>query len=293
MNAITLHGLTKNYGSARGIKNVNLEIQKGEFFGFIGPNGAGKSTTVKLLFNFFFPSGGSAKVLGMDSIKDTARIKQVTGYVPGEVRYYADMKAEKLFTTTMAFHKKTDAVELDRLCSLFEIERNKRLGELSLGNRKKVAIVSALCFEPELIVLDEPTSGLDPLMQRTLFEVLKERCSRGATVFLSSHNLTEVQEHCTKAAFIKEGEIIDIEDFALNKQPEKLVTLFDAQNIEPMLNSGATVLSEENGKILMLYKGDMARLAQAISECHALDFTVEKPSLETRFLSYYKGGTEQ
>ncbi|SDN73388.1 ABC transporter ATP-binding protein [Acetanaerobacterium elongatum] len=293
MNAITLHELTKNYGSARGIKNVNLEIQKGEFFGFIGPNGAGKSTTIKLLFNFIFPSGGSVEVLGMDSIKDTAKIKQITGYVPGEVRYYADMKADELFKTTMAFHKKTDVEELNRLCTLFEIEQNKRLGELSLGNRKKVAIVSALCFEPELIVLDEPTSGLDPLMQRTLFEVLKESCSRGTTVFLSSHNLTEVQEHCSKAAFIKEGEIIGIEDFTLQQQPEKLVALFNAQSIEPMLNSEATVLSEENGKVLVLYKGDPARLAQVISECHALDFTVEKPSLETRFLSYYKGGTER
>lgn len=293
MNAITLHGLTKNYGCARGIKNVNLEIKKGEFFAFIGPNGAGKSTTIKLLFNFIFPNGGSAELLGLDSIKHTVRIKQVTGYVPGEVRYYADMKAEELFKTTMAFHKKTDAEELNRLCALFEIERNKRLGELSLGNRKKVAIVSALCFEPELIVLDEPTSGLDPLMQRTLFEVLKEYCGRGATVFLSSHNLTEVQEHCTKAAFIKEGEIIDIEDFTLQKQPEKLVTLMGAKSIEPLLNAEAKVLSEENGKTLLLYKGDPARLALIISECHALDFTVEKPSLETRFLSYYKGGTEQ
>ncbi len=293
MSAISLKNLTKTYGTARGIKNVSLEIKQGEFYGFIGPNGAGKSTTIKLLFNFIYPTAGSASVLGLDAVADSAKIKQRVSYVPSEVRYYADMKVDELFKTTLAFHQKTDFEELERLCTAFEIERGKRLGELSLGNKKKVAVVSALLCEPELIVLDEPTSGLDPLMQRTLFEILKERNSKGATVFLSSHNLLEVQEHCTKAAFIKEGEIIEVQDLTVEQQREKIVTLWGAQSLQPLVTIGAEQLAQEGGKVIFSYKNDLTRLAHAIGESGAQDYTVENPSLETRFLSYYKGGSAQ
>ncbi|MFA9380252.1 MAG: ABC transporter ATP-binding protein [Acetanaerobacterium sp.] len=294
MSVITLNNLTKTYGKSRGIQDVNLTVEKGEFYGFIGPNGAGKSTTIKLLFNFIFPTGGGASVLGLDCVHDSKKIKQTTAYVPSEVRFYPQMTSRELFLATLAFHQKKDPQQLEEMCALFEIEQNKRIGELSLGNRKKVAIVCALICEPELMILDEPANGLDPLMQRTLFEVLKKRNAQGLTVFLSSHNLTEVQEHCSKAAFIKEGRIIEVQDFTQQTTKEKIVTVWGAQHIGALTAAGAVILKEDNNRCVLSYCGDdLSQLANAVAQSAALDFTVENPSLESRFLSYYKGGSAQ
>ena len=290
MSAISIKSFTKNYPTGRGIENISLEVEPGELYGFIGPNGAGKSTTIKLLLNFIYPTSGSAQILGQDVVSGSAKIKEKTGYVPSEVRFYGNMTADSLLQTTLSFHNKKNTGELNRLCELFEVDKDKKLAELSLGNKKKVAIVSALIFDPELIILDEPTGGLDPLMQKRLFEVLKERTKNGTTVFLSSHILTEVQEYCSKVAFIKEGKIIEVQDLSTKQNNSKILTIWGAAELDCFLKIGARKLDASDGKTALLYEGDLNILAKAIFDSNAKNYTVENPSLESKFLSYYEGG---
>lgn len=293
MSVISIQKLTKQYPTGRGVVDISLKVEKGELYGFIGPNGAGKSTTIKLLLNFIFPTGGSAQIMGMDCAAESDKIKRKTGYVPGEVRYYGNMTALSLLKSTLAFHGRRDTEELDRLCSLFEVEKNKRLSELSLGNKKKIALVSALLCDPELVILDEPTNGLDPLMQKRLFEELKARTQKGVTVFLSSHVLTEVQEYCSKVAFIKEGKIIEIQELAGEVEPAKILTVFGAADLEQFYRLGAKKLEATKEKTVLYCSGNLHQMAKAIYESGAENFTVENPSLESRFLSYYEGGEQK
>lgn len=290
MSIISTRKLTKNYPTGRGVIDIDLNVEKGELYGFIGPNGAGKSTTIKLLLNFIFPTSGSAQVMGMDCVTESEKIKRKTGYVPGEVRFYGNMTALSLLKSTLAFHGRSDTEELDRLCALFEVEKGKRISELSLGNKKKIALVSSLLCDPELIILDEPTNGLDPLMQKRLFAELKERTQKGATVFLSSHVLTEVQEYCSKVAFIKEGKIIEVQELTGERETAKILTVFGAADMGRFQAIGAKKLESSQDKTAWYYNGDLNLLAKAVYESGAKNFTVENPSLESRFLSYYEGG---
>lgn len=294
MSVISIQKLTKMYGTSRGILDVDLEVQEGEIYGFIGPNGAGKSTTIKLLLNLIFPTAGAAKVFGLDIVEQSAQIKQKIGYVPGEVRYYEHMTAQELLEATLSFHGMKNKDELEHLCTVFEIERNKKLGELSLGNKKKVAIAAALVHSPALVLLDEPTSGLDPLMQKRLFDILRERNQQGMTVFLSSHNLNEVQEHCTKAAFIKEGKIIEVQELSKEFKRARLVTLDAlAPAKEALAAIGAKLYKEESGLVSFIYDGETNGLTKTLAGLDIQTLTVENTSLESKFLSYYDRGTEQ
>ncbi|MEG2800246.1 MAG: ABC transporter ATP-binding protein, partial [Erysipelotrichaceae bacterium] len=196
MNIIETKNLTKNYGKNRGIQDINISVKEGEIFGFIGPNGAGKSTTIKTLLNFIYPTSGSSKILGMDIVEDSSKIKEYIGYVPSEVRYYDDVKVKDIIKYSKSFYPKTDQEYVDKICNELELDMNKKMGELSLGNKKKVSIAQALIHSPKLLILDEPTNGLDPLMQNKLFNILLKEKEKGNTVFLSSHNLTEVQNLC-------------------------------------------------------------------------------------------------
>ena len=293
MSVISIKGLTKTYGKSRGITDVNLEVEEGDIYGFIGPNGAGKSTTVKLLLNMIFPSTGSASIFSMDVIRESAKIKSLTGYVPGEVRYYENMTALKLLEATLSFHKIQSRDELERLCEIFEIEKNKKLGEMSLGNKKKVAIAAALVHEPKLILLDEPTSGLDPLMQKRLFELLKEKNTNGLTVFLSSHNLNEVQECCTKVAFIKEGNIIEIQELSHEFKRSKIITIDGNPSMAELEAIGTHFIKQEGTAVSYLYDGDINKLIGTLANADIKDITIENTSLESKFLSYYDGGNEK
>ena len=208
MNAIETEKLTKTYGSSRGITELKLTVSSGDFFGFIGPNGAGKSTTIRTMLGLISPTSGSAKVLGLDIVSQKNEILSRVGYLPSEINFTSGMKVSDVIKYSADLRHKNCKDISDVLCERLGIDTGKKVDDLSLGNRKKVGIVCAVQHEPELLILDEPTSGLDPLMQREFFDILTEQNKNGSTIFFSSHILSEVQNHCRSAAFIRDGRII-------------------------------------------------------------------------------------
>lgn len=290
MNIIETKNLTKNYGKNRGIQDINISVKEGEIFGFIGPNGAGKSTTIKTLLNFIYPTSGSSKILGMDIVEDSSKIKEYIGYVPSEVRYYDDVKVKDIIKYSKSFYPKTDQEYVDKICNELELDMNKKMGELSLGNKKKVSIAQALIHSPKLLILDEPTNGLDPLMQNKLFNILLKEKEKGNTVFLSSHNLTEVQNLCDRACVIKDGKIIDI--IEIEKETSKLnlkITLTSSDiTKEIILVLSSKLLSNKENTYTFTYSKDIDTLIKEISKFKIDELLIEKENLEDTFLDYYK-----
>ncbi|KOF56597.1 MULTISPECIES: ABC transporter ATP-binding protein [Clostridium] len=288
MYAIETNDLCKFYGKSRGIINVNLKIECGEIFGFIGPNGAGKSTTIRTILNFIFPTSGSAKIMGFDCIKESKRIRELIGYLPSEVNYYDDMKIRELLKYSGDFYNKDCSKRIKELCDIFEVDSSKKINQLSLGNKKKVGIIQALLHEPKLIILDEPTSGLDPLMQKTFFEVLKEENKKGATIFFSSHILSEVQEMCNKVAIIKEGKILKTEEISKlrDAQFKKVMVNFNDE-ISSIDIPGAINAVKLGTSVKFLYNGDINDLIDNLHKNKIKNLTIEEPSLEEIFMHYY------
>lgn len=292
MDAIQIMSLTKYYGKARGIIDLSLSVKEGEFFGFIGPNGAGKSTTIRTLLGLISPTSGQAQVFGMDICKDRKQILSDIGYLPSEAVFYTGMKVKDILKLSADLRKVDCTEETKRLCDRLQLNTNRKVEELSFGNRKKVAIVCALQHQPRLLILDEPTSGLDPLMQREFFEILRERNKQGTTVFLSSHVLSEIQRNCTRAAIIREGRIIACDSVEeLSKTNAKRVTVHGKIQIQAL--DGIRDLQETDGSYSFLYSGDMNHLLQTLADGDVSDLSVAEPDLEEIFLHYYENGGEQ
>lgn len=287
MEAIKTNNLTKYYGKARGITDLNLSVEKGEFFGFIGPNGAGKSTTIRTLLGLISPTSGNAEIFGKDIITEKEAILQNVGYLPSEALFYQGMKVKDILKLSADMRKKNCKAEAELLCERLQLDLSRKVDELSFGNRKKVAIVCALQHKPDLLVLDEPTGGLDPLMQKEFFDILRERNKEGATVFLSSHVLSEVQRNCTRAAIIRDGRIIACDSVdVLAKTSAKRVTVHGMVNLENL--DGVRDRNDMEESVSFLYGGDMESLLRALSSGQVKDLTVTEPDLEEVFLHYYE-----
>ena len=292
MNAIQTDGLTKFYGRSRGIIELDLEVQEGEFYGFIGPNGAGKSTTIRILMGLIHKTRGSARILGKDISKEKEQILSVTGYLPSEAVFYPDMRGRDLIRLSADLRRKDCRKTSSDLCERLQLDPSRRISELSFGNRKKLAIVCALQHDPQICILDEPTGGLDPLMQREFFEILKERNKKGMTVFLSSHILSEVQRFCSRAAIIREGRIIasgSVEE--LTRTNAKRVTVrgtFDPSGLPDVRD-----LQISGDMVSFLYGGDINLLLSRLSRHQIMDLSLSEPDLEEIFLHYYTEGDEK
>jgi ABC-2 type transport system ATP-binding protein len=287
---IEINKLTKSYGKARGIININLDIYEGEVFGFIGPNGAGKSTTIRTLLSFIHKNSGDAKIFGLDTEKESVAIKKQIGYLPGEINYYDDMKVKELLDYSSRFYKKDCSKRINELSSMFELELDKKIDSLSLGNKKKVAIVQALLHEPKLLILDEPTGGLDPLMQARFFELLSEENKKGTTIFFSSHILSEVQKICNRVAIIKEGKILKVEEIEkLRRNKYKKVRIeFGNETIIKDFHLSAMLNAFVEGKTLsFLYGGEITEIINELSGKDIDNLWIEEPSLEEIFMHYY------
>lgn len=292
MPVIETHSLTKTFGKNRGVTGIDLTVNEGDFFGFIGPNGAGKSTTIRLLFNFIFPTSGSASIFGLDCVRESEKIKLQVGYVPSEINYYKEMSVKELLRYAASFHKNIDIVRLNRLTEVFEVEMSKKIGALSLGNRKKVAIVQALMHRPKLLVLDEPTNGLDPLMQNRLFETLSQENKDGTAIFFSSHNLNEVQRYCSTVGIIKEGKLIaqkaTDELTGLNHSCVTLTAADDPAALAAELKGLETSNFEVHGAaVSFIYTGGTDALVAVLAHHKLTSLHITEPTLEETFMHYY------
>lgn len=292
MEAIKTENLTKYYGKSRGIVDLNLSVEQGEVFGFIGPNGAGKSTTIRALLGLIFPTKGGAQIFGMDMMKNRVAVLQKVGYLPSEAIFYPGMKVKDILKLSADLRKEDCAVESKSLCERLQLDRNRKVDELSFGNRKKVAIVCALQHCPELLILDEPTGGLDPLMQHEFFEIIRERNQKGTTVFLSSHILSEVQHNCSRAAIIREGRMIACDSVdTLAKTNTKRVSLRGSVDLRAL--TGVRDLVTVDGNSSFLFSGDMNQLLRQLSAGNISDINISEPDLEEIFLHYYERGGDR
>lgn len=289
MNVIEIRKLTKQYGKARGIIDVDLNVEQGEVFGFIGPNGAGKSTTIRTLLGLIYPTSGSATIFGK-SCTQFPEIRKELGYLPSEVFYYDNMKVIDLLKYSASFYHKDCSKRIKELAEIMDLDLKKKIDELSFGNKKKVGIVQGLLHEPKLIILDEPTSGLDPLMQQRFFELIEEENKKGATVFFSSHILSEVQRLCNRVAFIKDGRIIKVEKMSTLQESSYKRISFEARNAvtsDDLNLSGVSDLVIKGKNTNFIYKGNINQVLQRLSQIELRNISITEPDLEEIFMNYY------
>lgn len=286
-NAIEIKDLVKTYGKSRGVSKISITVTKGDFYGFIGPNGAGKSTTIRSILGLIKKDSGLIKILGMDVEKEKVNILKNIGYMPSETMFYPSIRVSEIIKMSEEAYKKDCREKARELCERLKVDTSKRIEELSLGNRKKIGIVCAMQHKPELYILDEPTSGLDPLMQKEFFTLLSEVNREGATIFFSSHVLSEIQINCNNAAIIKEGNIIAIDSVAnLTKTNARKVILKGVAKAPDI--QGITGHNIEGDSVNFMYQGNIKPLLSALDKMEVKDVIIEEPSLEEIFLHYYE-----
>jgi len=291
--AINLRGVTKNYGTKRGITDVSLSVKAGEIFGFLGPNGAGKTTTISLMIDLIRPSKGKISIFGFDSIDDSLEIRRRVGFLAGDIALDKGLtgwqQLEYFGNIRGSFNKKY----VKELASRLDCNLNRKFKTLSRGNKQKVGLIAALMHDPDLLILDEPTSGLDPLVQSSFNKIVLERQKLGKTAFISSHMLSEVQEICDKAAFIREGKIIAIKSLSeIAKKSPKQIQLFShdkALALAVKKLSGVKNYSYSGSSITCTYMGNVNLLLNIINKHHLDNVTIQDADLETVFMKYYEG----
>ncbi|MGI9556705.1 MAG: ABC transporter ATP-binding protein [Solirubrobacterales bacterium] len=288
--------LTKRYGGARGIEGVSMTVNAGEIFGFLGPNGAGKTTTIRTLLDYLHPSAGSARVFGLDSRRESAAIHARLGNLPGDFAYDPKLSGAEIISFFARLRNIHGLGRARGLAERFHADLDRPLGELSRGNRQKIGLIQAVFHEPELLILDEPTSGLDPLMQEEFIEFLSEERDRGRTVFLSSHELDEVERTCDRAGIIREGRLAAVEDV-------KTITSRSYRNVSIEFASpisadgfqeipGVTGLQRNGRRVSFRFEGDVDAVIKAAARHTVADIELTHPSLEDAFLTYYGSAEE-
>jgi ABC-2 type transport system ATP-binding protein len=291
--AIETSGLTKYYGDAPGIIDLDLDVQVGEVFGFLGPNGAGKSTTIRMLLNFLFPTEGSGEVLGLDIVKGSMEIRHRTGYLPGDLALYDAMTARE-YLIYFANLRKVDArAEMEQLADRFDLDLDRKIKDYSTGNRQKVGVVNAFMHKPELYILDEPTAGLDPLMQQEFNELIREVKRDGATVFLSSHILPEVDRIADRVGIVRKSRLIAVDTLeSFKAQAHQAVTIQFGSPVDvasfASLPSVTSAESRNDGTVVALtVKGDIDAIIKKAGSLEVVSISTRADELEEVFLSYY------
>jgi ABC-2 type transport system ATP-binding protein len=283
--------LTKSYGSHRGIVDVDLEVQKGEVFGFLGPNGAGKTTTIRTLLDLIRPTGGKAYVFDIESSVDPVAIHRRIGYLPGEFALYDRLTGGQTLDYFANLRGGVDRVYQARLVERFDLDTSRHFKEYSKGNKQKVGLVAALQHRPELLLLDEPTSGLDPLVQQTFFTVMREAVADGGTVFLSSHILSEAEKACDRVAIIRDGRLVRVDrvdalrDLAHHQVELRFSGPVPAAAFENLPGVSDVVATDHVLRLRVF--GAITPVVRAAAKYELLDFVSREPSLEETFLAEY------
>lgn len=290
--AIRTQGLMKSYGSVRALRGVDLEVRKGEIFGFLGPNGAGKTTTIRCLLDLIRPDGGTAQVLGLSPQSDPVKVRSMVGYLPGELRLEDSMTVERLLRfLNQLRNRRADWNYVRKLADRLDLDLRMPTKNLSKGNKQKVGVVQALMHRPELLLMDEPTFGLDPLMQHEVLHILAEVKAEGATVFFSSHILSEVQEVAERVAIIRAGVVAEVAETAslLNRSFRRArVRFMRPVDLAPLTTvHGVKVLTRDAASTTLEVEGAMDGLIKALAAMPVIDLETERPSLEEIFLAYY------
>lgn len=274
---IEIEQLTKNYGKHRGVQDVSFTVEQGDIFGFLGPNGAGKSTTIRSMLGLIQYESGTVRILGKDLKQEKEAILQEVGYMPSEAMFYPNMRVKDVIKMAADIRKKNCSAEAEKLCTRLQVDTEKRINELSLGNRKKVSIVCAMQHKPKLFVFDEPTSGLDPLMQAEFFKLIGKYVAEGATCMLSTHVLSEVKNYCKHVAIMKEGHLqcVDTVDKLTKTNAKRIRMVRDGKKED------------------YIYKGDLNKLADELVGHDITDILIEEPSLDEIFMHFYESESIQ
>lgn len=290
---LDIQHLQKSFGNKQVLKDLNLQVASGDFYGFIGPNGAGKSTTIRIILGLLNKTGGSAQVFGMEASPSNVDILKKVAYLPSEVNLYPDFTVKSLINMSATLHKDIHQDEIQRLARVFELDLHKKIKELSLGNRKKVGIVNMLMKDADLYILDEPTSGLDPLMQQVFWQEMMHKHDQGKTIFVSSHVLSEIQRYCNKAAFIKDGTILMIQD--MKTQPLETIKEIRLDGVTQIdVLPGMSHLKEDAYGVSFHYQGELDALWSIIETYRPqiTDVHIHNLDIETLFLHHYQSQEE-
>jgi len=290
--------LTKYYGPVRGVEGVNLQVSRGELFGFLGPNGAGKTTTIRMLLDLLRPSRGFARVLGVDAHTDGFSVRSRIGYAPAEVELYPEMTGGTLLDTFAEMRPTRPPVSRDAVLAMLDLKGRdlvRRVSAYSTGMKRKIVLAIALQHDPELLILDEPTWGLDPHRRRALLEYLNELTGRGRTVFFSSHNLSEVEAICDRVGIVNRGRLVaqeSIEGLRQRRLRRVVVTLESGSPPPRFEADGLEVESSEGDRWVIRVLGAFDPLIRALAACRVHDLIAEPPRLEDFFFDYYREDRE-
>lgn len=277
MNAVEVKGFSKNYGSTLAVKNISFTIHEGEIVGFVGKNGAGKTTTLRAITNMIYPTAGEVNVYGMDCVKQSKEIKKILSYMPGDTSFYEQFTARDIFNVCLKFSSESFE-RAQELSEYFELDMDKKISGLSLGNRKKVSIIQAFLKKAKVYILDEPTNGLDPLMQEKFFALVKEKKEKGGAVFLSSHNMSEVEKYCDRVIIIKDGEIIDTVSPETERKNRPLYVAYK---------------TADGNEMIFDFKGDVNELIDRLHKEKLTAVEIRPKTVEEEFIKYYSDGGEE
>lgn len=295
-NIIETEGLTKYYGPILGIKDLNLQVKRGEIFGYLGPNGAGKTTTIKLLLDLIHPTKGKVKIFGLDAHRDSLEIRKKIGYMTVDFNLYENMTGEEFLIFCQSFYSNKDKRFKEKLIKKFEIKIEGKIKTYSHGTKQKLALAQALLHQPELLILDEPTIGLDPLMQNVFLNLIKEQKSEGKTVFMSSHILSEVEKICDRVGILKKGTLIVTKNInELKRTTERtLRVVFQKEVSEKELEmEGITKIEKEGNKYILTIAGNEEEVLKKINSYPLFSLNFEEADLEDIFLRYFKNKEEK
>ena len=295
MDVITLSHVTKDYGQGKGIFDISFSVQKGEVFGFLGPNGSGKTTAIRHLMGFINPDKGRCTINGMDCRRESSKIQENLGYIPGEIAFLDNMSGMSFLSFIASYRGLSDLSRAKSLMERFELDPSGKLGKMSKGMKQKVAIVCAFMHDPDVLILDEPTSGLDPLMQNRFIDLILEEKDRGKTILMSSHLFEEVERTCSRIGIIKSGRLITVDSIDQLKRSsikKFTVTFATEEDARRFAGEQLEILERRGNHAAVIVRGNIQALISVLNKYPVTDLQETKQSLEDVFLHFYGGGEQ-